>query len=213
MNLMFQVRIQMSQNNPLINESSTRILIEDFMISICHEQFVDDHEEFKRELLEVVCSFKTIYREDLIYSKIIQVSKRVIILVDYIMEKLEFHIYEDMLKFEQNHIFHIQGMIQYEMKNALREKLDFQRQEQTNRFKLECYLNKLLTHYSRLLFVRVDIGILKENQVHWDIEDFKFALDILCNRMSNKDTCFKRLQGYVWALEQGAKKGYHCLFY
>ena len=210
MNLIFQERIQMSQNSPLESESSILISIEDFLISICHEQFIDDHEEFKRELLEAIVWFKQIYRFDLSYSRIINVFKRVMILVDYIMEKLDFHIYEDILQFELNHIFHIQGMVQHEMKNALREKLDFQRQEQTNRFKLECYLKQLLTHYARLVFVRVDIGILKKNQVHWDIDDFKFALDILRNRMSNKDACFAGLQGYVWALEQGAEKGYHC---
>ena len=42
----------MSPNIPLANESSILISIEDFMISTCHEQFVDDHEEFKRELLD-----------------------------------------------------------------------------------------------------------------------------------------------------------------
>lgn len=200
----------MYQNNPLESESSILISIEDFMVSTCHEQFVDDHEEFKRELLDAVCAFKVIYREDFTYSRIINVFKRVINLVDYIMDKLDSHLYEDILRFELNHIFHIQGIIQHEMKNTIREQFDFQRQEQRNRFKLECYLNKLLTHYARLQFVRVDISILKEYQIHWGIQDFKYALDILCNRMSNKDTCFKYLQGYVWALEQGVEKGYHC---
>ena len=71
MNLMFQERIQMSQNSPLENESSILISIEDFMVSTCHEQFVDDHEEFKRELLEAIVWFKQIYREDFTYSRII----------------------------------------------------------------------------------------------------------------------------------------------
>lgn len=44
----------MSQNNPLANEASILISIEDFLISTCHEQFIDDHDEFKRELLEAV---------------------------------------------------------------------------------------------------------------------------------------------------------------
>ena len=48
----------MYQNNPLESESSILISIEDFMVSTCHEQFVDDHEEFKRELLDAVCAFK-----------------------------------------------------------------------------------------------------------------------------------------------------------
>ena len=210
MNLLFIERIHMFQNNTLINESSLLISIEDFMISIYREQFVDDHEEFKRELLDAILWFKQIYREDFSYSRIIHVFKRVIILVDYILERMDMSIYEGIIKFEQNHIFHIQGIIQHEMKNALREQIDFQRQEQSNRFKLECYLNQLLTHYSRLLFVRVDISILKEFQVYWRIDDFYEALRILRNRMSNKDTCFKDLQGYVWALEQGVEKGYHC---
>ncbi|MFH3733390.1 hypothetical protein WAH84_21500, partial [Acinetobacter baumannii] len=85
----------MSPNIPLANETSILISIEDFMISTCHEQFIDDHDEFKRELLEVVVLFKQISRFDLSYSKIIQVFTRVIILVDYIMENLDFQIYED----------------------------------------------------------------------------------------------------------------------
>ena len=200
----------MFQNSLLVNESSILISIEDFLISICHEQFVDDHDEFKRELLEAVVLFKQIYRFDLSYSRIINVFKRVIILVDYIMEKLDFHIYADILRFELNHIFHIQGMIQHEMKSAIQDIHKFKYQERKNQIKLEGYLNKILNHYSRLLFVRVDVGIIQEHQVNWDVEDFHRALEILRNRMSNKDTCFHGLQGCVWAFEQGVKKGYHC---
>ncbi|WP_151768960.1 YagK/YfjJ domain-containing protein [Acinetobacter colistiniresistens] len=200
----------MYQNNPLENESSILISIEDFMISTCHEQFVDDHEEFKRELLDAVCAFKMIYRDYFFYSKIINVFKRVIILVDYIMEKLDFHIYEDILRFELNHIFHIQGTILHEMKNAVQDIHKFKYQERKNQIELASYLNKMLHHYARLVFVRVDVGILQEHQANWDVEDFHQALEILRNRMSNKDSCFRDLQGCVWAFEQGAKKGYHC---
>ena len=200
----------MYQNFPLENESSILISIEDFMMSICHERFIDDHEEFKRELLDAVCAFKVIYREDFSYSKIINVFKRVIILVDYIMDKLDFHIYEDILRFELNHIFHIQGTIQHEMKNAVQDIHKFEYQERKNQIELENYLNRMLNHYARLLFVRVDIGIIQEHQVNWDVEDFHRALEILRNRMSNKDSYFRDLQGCVWAFEQGAKKGYHC---
>ncbi|WP_284084876.1 YagK/YfjJ domain-containing protein [Acinetobacter nosocomialis] len=200
----------MSPNIPLANESSILISIEDFMISICHEQFIDDHDEFKRELLEAVVLFKQIYRFDLSYSKIIQVFTRVIILVDYIMEKLDFQIYEDILRFELNHIFHIQGMIQYEMKSSFLDIHKFKYQERKNQIELERYLNKILNHYARLVFVRVDVGIFQEHQANWDVEDFHRALEILRNRMSNKDSCFRHLQGCVWAFEQGAKKGYHC---
>lgn len=200
----------MSQNNSLVNESSILISIEDFLISTCHEQFIDDHDEFKRELLEAVVLFKQVCRFDLSYSKIIQVFKRVIILVDYIMEKLDFHIYADILRFELNHIFYIQGMIQYEMKSAVQDINKFKYQERKNQIELEGYLNKILNHYSRLLFVRVDVGIIKEHQENWGVKDFHRALEVLRNRMSNKDAHFRGLQGCVWAFEQGVKKGYHC---
>lgn len=161
-------------------------------------------------MLTAVVLFKQIYRFDLSYSKIIQVFTRVIILVDYIMEKLDFQIYEDILRFELNHIFHIQGMIQYEMKSSFLDIHKFKYQERKNQIELERYLNKILNHYARLVFVRVDVGIFQEHQANWDVEDFHRALEILRNRMSNKDSCFRHLQGCVWAFEQGAKKGYHC---
>ncbi|WP_411617734.1 YagK/YfjJ domain-containing protein, partial [Acinetobacter nosocomialis] len=114
------------------------------------------------------------------------------------------------LRFELNHIFHIQGMIQYEMKSSFLDIHKFKYQERKNQIELERYLNKILNHYARLVFVRVDVGIFQEHQANWDVEDFHRALEILRNRMSYKDSCFRHLQGCVWAFEQGAKKGYHC---
>ncbi|KQE33700.1 hypothetical protein APD42_08165 [Acinetobacter nosocomialis] len=96
------------------------------------------------------------------------------------------------------------------MKNAVQDIHKFEYQERKNQIELENYLNRMLNHYARLLFVRVDIGIIQEHQVNWDVEDFHRALEILRNRMSNKDSYFRDLQGCVWAFEQGAKKGYHC---
>lgn len=96
------------------------------------------------------------------------------------------------------------------MKNAVQDIHKFKYQERKNQIELASYLNKMLHHYARLVFVRVDVGILQEHQANWDVEDFHRALEILRNRMSNKDSCFRDLQGCVWAFEQGAKKGYHC---
>lgn len=210
MNLLFQVRIQMSQNIPLINESSSLISIENFLESVYFENYIDAYEEFKKDLLEVVVLFKTVYRENFTYSHVIRIMKRALILVDYILEELELSIYQDILKFEQHHIFHIQSMILHEMKSALCERTEFQYREECNSIKLQSYINKLLTHYSRLLFVRIDLSILQEHQENWDIENFSEALAILRNRIANQDGCYSSLQGYAWALEQGLTKGYHC---
>ncbi|MHA3981034.1 YagK/YfjJ domain-containing protein [Acinetobacter venetianus] len=200
----------MSQNVPLINESSSLVSIENFLESVYFENYIDVDEEFKNELLEAVLLFKLAYREGFTYSHVIRIMKRLLILVDYTLEKLELHTYADILNFEQHHIFYIQNMIQHEMKSALHERVEFQRREECNAMTLEKYLNKLLTKYARLLFVRVDLSILQEHQENWDIENFSEALAILRNRIANQDGCFLGLQGYAWALEQGQTKGYHC---
>ncbi|MCQ1096069.1 inovirus-type Gp2 protein [Acinetobacter baumannii] len=200
----------MFQDTTLMNESTSLIAIEQFLEDVYNEYYIHDDEEFKHQLIEAVLVFKLVHREDLTYCHVVRIMKRVLILVDYALEKLELHAYEDILKFEQHHVFHIQSMVRDEMKSALCERVDFKRREECNAKKLEGYLNQLLTHYSRLLFVRVDLSILQEYQDNWDIENFSMALAILRNRIANQDGCFSDLQGYAWALEQGIKKGYHC---
>ena len=86
----------------------------------------------------------------------------------------------------------------------------FIQQEIQNQNSLQQYLTKLITHYSELLFVRIDLGYLKEQQVYIGIEDVQQHMNILRNRIANQDSCFLGLQGYAWALEQGSDKGYHC---
>ena len=200
----------MFQDTTLMNESTSLIAIEQFLEDVYNGYYIHDDEEFKHQLIEAVLVFKLVHREDLTYCHVVRIMKRVLILVDYALEKLELHAYEDILKFEQHHIFHIQSMVQYEMKSALCERVEFKHREECNAIKLERYLNKLVTHYARLLFVRVDLSILQEYQDNWDIADFSMTLAILRNRIANQDGCFSDLQGYAWALEQGIKKGYHC---
>lgn len=86
----------------------------------------------------------------------------------------------------------------------------FKLQETKNKAKLVQYISDLINHYSKLLFVRVDLFYEKRCQSDVNIMQFKQDIRVLCNRISNKDTCFRDLEGYAWALEQGVKKGYHC---
>lgn len=200
----------MYQNLLIINESHVLILIEQFLQDVCMEYYQDDLDEFKRTLLELITSFKTIYKDYLWYSSPIHVFMDVIRLVDYTINKLEMMGYESILKFEVNHLYHIQGWMIYVMTRAKVQLNGFKLQEQANRIKLKTYLNQLIQHYSKLLFVRVDLGILQEHQHTIGIEDFKNYLSIMMNRIANQDSCFRDLQGYIWAVEQGEKKGYHC---
>lgn len=89
------------------------------------------------------------------------------------------------------------------------ELLAWQKQELRNRGNLLNYVEQLLNHYSRLLFVRVDLAYRKDSQHLISIADVDRHKKQLLKYLSNGDTCFANLQGYAWALEQGADKGYH----
>ena len=61
------------------------------------------------------------------------------------------------------------------------------------------------------MVVRVDLGYLHEFHNRISVDDLYFDLDILVNRIQNKDGIFRHVIGYAWGLEQGGKsKGYHC---
>lgn len=99
----------------------------------------------------------------------------------------------------------------YESKHEIEtEIISWRKQEITNRQTLISYVESVISHYSRLLFVRVDLGYPKASQHLMDVADVNNHMKLLLKRISNGDTCFRDLQGYAWALEQGADKGYHC---
>ena len=84
-------------------------------------------------------------------------------------------------------------------------------QEGVNSRSLSIYIKSLTNHHGRLLFVRVDLKYAKEACHLITLDDFHDHMTKLRNYISNGDTCFKHLQGYAWALEQGYKNGgLHC---
>lgn len=91
----------------------------------------------------------------------------------------------------------------------LKIKNEFKVQELKNTDSLTCYLSQLIEHYSRLLFIRIDLRYTYDSKV--DITDFDEHVTKLTQRLSNKKGCFKDLEGYAWALEQGSESGgLHC---
>lgn len=84
------------------------------------------------------------------------------------------------------------------------------KQEKSNSKVLEIDLRKLFRRYSRLLFVRVDLGYLKDAMHLVDIEDLHRHLKKLRELIGNKKTCFEGLVGHAIAIEQGHEHGYHC---
>ena len=91
------------------------------------------------------------------------------------------------------------------------ERLAFIYQERQNQEKLGYYANNLISHYSRLLFVRIDLKYAQATSHLVNIEDFNCHMRNLRDLIGNKKTCFKHLQGNAWAIEQGESNGgLHC---
>lgn len=84
------------------------------------------------------------------------------------------------------------------------------KQEKNNSKVLEIDLRKLFRRYSRLLFVRVDLGYLKDTLHLVGIEDLHRHINKLRDFIGNKNTCFEGLVGHAIAIEQGHEHGYHC---
>ena len=83
-------------------------------------------------------------------------------------------------------------------------------QEIRNRLSMEAYLSEVLQCYCKSLIVRVDLKYKQEVRDTISIAEVHLHLSRLLKRISDRDTCFKDLIGYAWALEQGGKcGGYH----
>ncbi|WP_287907474.1 inovirus-type Gp2 protein [Acinetobacter sp.] len=86
----------------------------------------------------------------------------------------------------------------------------FYAQELNNRLSMEAYLSEVLHRYCKSLIVRVDLKYKQEIKGSISIAEVHLHLSKLLKRISDRDTCFKDLIGYAWALEQGGKfGGYH----
>lgn len=186
-----------------INESQVLIAIDQFIQSIYKTKI--NETLFKITLTDLVPKFKTVYKSYFKYSKSICVFKRMVCSLDEIL--IENKSIDDLSDFELRYLW---NNALYYFNDVNLELLAFKNQEKRNRNRLEEYLIQLTQHYCKLLFIRVDLSIVLEHQHEVDIEQFNQYLRTFFNRVQNHDTCFKDLQGYAWAIEQGERKGYHC---
>ncbi|WP_441374924.1 YagK/YfjJ domain-containing protein [Acinetobacter lwoffii] len=86
-----------------------------------------------------------------------------------------------------------------------------EKQKDENKIEVQEYCRSILNKCSRILVARVDLGYLQEHSSRIRVEDIYNDLDILLNRIQNKDGIFKHVVGYIWGVEQGGKsKGFHC---
>lgn len=187
-----------------INESQVLIAIDRFIQSIYVKEF--NPQQFRSELKELIPLFKTIYQAHLKYSESIDVFRRMVRAFDELLCLPSISSIDDLKEFQLRYINTIALAVYRDVRDEL---ILFKLQEHDNKNGLEEYIKQLTQHYSKLLFIRVDLSIALEYQHEVGIERFNQYLRTFKNRIQNHDTCFKDLQGYAWAIEQGEKKGYH----
>lgn len=84
-------------------------------------------------------------------------------------------------------------------------------QSNQNSESLENNIRTLISNYSRLLFVRLDLKYIPDLSHHITIRDFDFHMKKLRDAIHNGDTCFKHLLSHAWSLEHGEDNGgFHC---
>ncbi|WP_440095200.1 hypothetical protein ACSUBI_13175 [Acinetobacter baumannii] len=195
----------MNLTTPIWNESNLCIAIEDFVYSVCFEQMSE--QQFKQSLSTLYEAFQHFYSAQLHYAESIQYFIQCKQWIDHFLNGQSA---SQILNFNIQQVQTLRCVLSQYRNDYWNEHARFIQQEQQNRNSLHQYLTKLITHYSELLFVRVDLGYLKEQQVYIGIENVQQHMSILRNRIANQDRCFMGLRGYAWALEQGENKGYHC---
>ncbi|ENU80978.1 hypothetical protein F975_00836 [Acinetobacter sp. ANC 3789] len=192
-----------------ISESDVLIEIENFIKIIINNGFDFSLKSKFKELLD---QFNEIYNIDYYYSD----YNSIFVLIKLEIDMMRYHAlsnfsdsYDFVLYFSREQLKILEFQIQNH-KEYIRMYLDqFSLQEQENTRNLTAYVRKLFDHYAKLLIVRVDLGYLNTSKNQINIEHFYEHVQILRNRLSNKDTCFEHLHGYAWALEQGQSRGYH----
>ncbi|USA47424.1 inovirus Gp2 family protein [Acinetobacter sp. C26M] len=189
-----------------VNETATLIRVENFIHTLVHRGYRD--ETLVIELVLIIESFRLCYREEYYYSPLIRDFIKVSNLIDVLsLEMQSSNLYYVISK----NLTDIRTSLICNYHLSVQEIQDYRRQEVKNTESLREYLSNLFNHYARLLVVRVDLKYDKDIRGQISFELFSQHMEILRNRISNKDGCFKGIEGFAWALEQGADLGgYHC---
>ena len=166
-----------------VNESEVLIRIDQFIHSICIKEF--NPQQFRSELKELISLFKTIYQAHLKYSKSIDVFRRMVRAFDELLCLPSISSIEDLKEFQLRYL----ATISLAAYRDVRDELSlFKLQEHDNKNGLEEYIKQLTQHYSKLLFIRVDLSIALEHQHEVGIERFNQYLRTFKNRIQKNQS-------------------------
>ncbi|EXE12837.1 hypothetical protein J559_2893 [Acinetobacter sp. 983759] len=189
----------------LINQAQLTLDIENFLK--CLKRRSREWDEFYSQLTNLLLDFNDIYDPDDEYSGYL----KFFVILRYDLQSIDSD--EVDLKDELEMIGYTEirkwFLDLFELFKKDYETIEKQKDE--NKIEVQEYCRSILNKCSRILVARVDLGYLQEYSRRIRVGDIYKDLDILLNRIQNKDGIFKHVIGYMWGVEQGGRsKGFHC---
>lgn len=187
-----------------VNESKILIDIENFVEDVSIRK--RKPRNFYNQLTEQLFQLSQIYNPDYSYVPAIEaVIELLLDLDEYLDSRRGLYVRLTEISFED-----IQRDFKRHSRRHRRKLGDHRQSESENTNTLVKRMQDVSDRYSRILVVRVDLAYPLKSQDQIGIIDFKDDMDVLRTRLCDQDTIFNGLVEYVWALEQGEDKGYHC---
>ena len=189
----------------LINQAQLTLDIENFLK--CLKRRSREWDEFYSQLTNLLLDFDDIYDPDEEYTGYL----KFFVILRYDLQRIDSGYFElmDELKIIGYREIRKWFLDLFELFKKDYETIEKQKDE--NKVEVQEYCRSILNKCSRILVARVDLGYLQEYSSRIRVEDIYKDLDILLNRIQNKDGIFKHVIGYIWGVEQGGKsKGFHC---
>ncbi|NLN57008.1 MAG: inovirus Gp2 family protein [Gammaproteobacteria bacterium] len=189
----------------LINQAQLTLDIENFLK--CLKRRSREWDEFYSQLTNLLLDFNDIYDPDEEYTGYLQFF----VILRYDLQRIDSDYFDLM---DELKIIGYREMRKWFLDLFELFKKDYEtieKQKDENKIELQKYCRSILNKCSRILVARVDLGYLQEHSSRIRVGDIYKDLDILLNRIQNKDGIFKHVIGFAWGIEQGGKsKGFHC---
>ena len=189
----------------LINQAQLTLEIESFLK--CLKRRSREWDEFYSQLTNLLLDFDDIYNPDDEYPGYLQFF----VILRYDLQRIDSDYFDLKDELEMIGYRALRSDFLKLSKSFERDYEIIEKQKDENKIEVQEYCRSILNKCSRILVARVDLGYLQEYSSRIRVEDIYKDLDILLNRIQNKDGIFKHVIGYIWGVEQGGKsKGFHC---
>ena len=202
----------MNINHHTLHEPNLLIEIESFTKRIIEEGL---KRKDLPEMVTLLDAFEQIYSCNHVYTDYLGLFEYVFSYEFYSFQQMQDgrYSYASLLEISEWLLAHFSWLFQANKKKVLSDLCQYKSRVNNRLERLRTSVERLFKRYSRNLVVRVDLKYHLDTQHMVDIEMFNLHVQMLRNRMANKDRYFKNLKFNAWCLEQAPLGSYHVHLY